>query len=109
MATRRELAARVLRKLMVLAAGETASAEDQQLAEEKLEAVHAALQVDGLARWTLQDIPKFAEEPYVMMAAFLGARDFGQPADGTLWAQGLGQIQAGVALGSGGPICTEYF
>lgn len=109
MATKRELAPKVLRKLMVLAAGEAPSADDQLLAEEKLEAVHAALQVDDLVRWTLQDIPRFAEEPYILMAAFMAAADFERQPDSGMWAVGLRQIQAGVALKSIGTVPAEYF
>lgn len=109
MAAIRDLAPRVLRKLMVLAAGETASAEDYELAVEKLKAVHSYLEIEGLVRWTMQDIPMFAEEPYVSMAAFLSANEFERSPDPGMWEIGLRQIQSGIALKSSGTTYTEYF
>lgn len=109
MATNIELAPRVLRKLGILAVGQTASAEDQELALQKLKAVHASLKADGALRWTLGEIPDFAEEPYVMMAAYLAAPEFGLAADPSAWMFGLSEIQSGVRLRSIGPVCAEYF
>lgn len=109
MATATELVPRVLRKIKVLAAGEVASAEDAQLVEEKLRAVHASLKTHGLLRWTLQDIPDYAEEPYVMMCAFLVAPDFSQVAEPAYWSIGLSEIQAAVSLKAAGVVRAEYF
>ena len=43
----------------------------QARAEECVRTVHAGLQAAGRTRWTLFDVPDFAEEPYAAMAAFL--------------------------------------
>lgn len=109
MATISDLAKRTLQKLQVLAAGETPSAEDQELVVTKLMAVHAYLRKEDLLRWTVQDIPDYAEEPYVMMAAFLAAEDFGRVVSAANWQGGLSLIQSAVALPNTGPVRTEYF
>lgn len=53
----------------------------QALAEGKVVAVHAGLDARGRARWTLFDLPDWAEEPYVLMTAALLAPEFGQVPD----------------------------
>lgn len=109
MATKRELAPRVLRKLTVLAAGESADAADIELVEQKLDAVHAALETRGLLRWTLNDVPASAEEPYVFMAAYLAAPEFQRALDPSLWSSGMREIEAAVALTGVGVTRAEYF
>lgn len=109
MATISDLAKRTLQKLQVLAAGETPEAEDQELVVNKLRAVHAYLREEGLLRWTMQDIPDYAEEPYVMMAAFLAQEDFGRTVLPANWSGGLSLIQSAVSLPSTGPVRAEYF
>jgi hypothetical protein len=47
------------------------------LAEQAVQAVHDDLAARGKARWTLQDIPRAAERPYVMLAAYHLAPEFG--------------------------------
>lgn len=59
----------------------------QALAEQKVRAVHASLDARGRTRWTLWDVPDFAEEPYVFMAATLLAPEIGMKADPSWWAQ----------------------
>lgn len=76
MATLTDLAPRVLQKLKVLAADEAPSAADREKALEKLKAAHYSFGVQSLAQWTMNDVPPYAEEPYVAMAAFLAADDF---------------------------------
>lgn len=109
MATFRDLATRVLQKIAVIGVGEPGSASDIEKVEDALRAVHADLRVNNLLRWTTHDIPEYAEEPYVMMAAFLCAADFGQPPNAVLWAAGLGMIQAAVSLRAAGTVHAEYF
>lgn len=53
-----------------------ASRDAQALAEGKVVAVHAGLDARGIARWTLFDLPDWAEEPYVLMTAALLATEF---------------------------------
>lgn len=109
MATVRDLALRVLQKLLVVDAAEAGAATDLGKAEEKLRAVHADLRVNKLVRWTLQDIPDYAEEPYVMMAAFLASPEFSRIPQPALWQAGLAMIQEAVSLGNAGTVHTEYF
>lgn len=108
-ATKRDLGPRVLRKLSVLGAGETAEADDIDLVNEKLEAVHAALRTRGLLRWTLNAVPDFAQESYVLMAAFLAAPEFQRVPDVTMWASGMREIETAVALPNAGTTQAEYF
>lgn len=92
--TPEELAVRVLRKIKVLGANETASAEDIRDALQAVKDAHAALQVQDLVRWTLADIPAEAEVGYVLMASYLAADDFVVPKDEAWMGQGLRHIQA---------------
>lgn len=108
-ATLAELAARTLKKIKVLGVGEPVSAEDQASAIEKLKAAHYSLDADDLLRWTLADIPKAAEEPYVAMAAFLLAPDFEVEPDGRLWTWGKAEIAKQVNLKSRGTVRAENF
>lgn len=108
-ATKRDLGPRVLRKLSVLGAGETAEADDIDLVNEKLDAVHAALRTRGLLRWTLNAVPDYAQESYVLMAAFLAAPEFQRPPDATMWSAGMREIESAVALPNAGTTPAEYF
>ena len=110
MATKSELALRLLRKLGVVGAGQTASADDQERAEEKISAVHDALVSLGKPRWTLSAVPEYAAEAYALMAAVLAGPEFGAPVDGGAWAAGIRMVSAGAALGpSSDPITSDYF
>ena len=40
-----------------------------KLAEQKVRSVHASLDARGMVRWSLYDLPDYAEEPYVLIAA----------------------------------------
>lgn len=105
-----DLANRVLIKTTVLAPGEAATAEDLALARQKLAAVHESLRAHELLRWTEKDVPAFAQEPYVIMAAFLAAPEFGKPADGAAWLFGLAQIEGGIQVRkSQDPVYSESF
>jgi hypothetical protein len=53
----------------------------QALAEQKVRAVHYDFQADGIVQWTLLNIPRFAEEPYVWLAAGMLAPEVGMNAD----------------------------
>ena len=58
-----------------------AGPEGQRLAEQKVRAVHASLDARGRVQWSLYDLPDYAEQPYVMMAAALLANAVGMKAD----------------------------
>lgn len=107
--TPNELAARILHKLRVLDPLEPAGADDLAKALEKLSAAHYALRSQGLARWTLQDIPEEVQEAYVYLGAALAAPDYGAPADPTWGLQGLRMVQAFVHIPIGGPSSVESF
>jgi hypothetical protein len=83
MATTTDLSLRILQKLKALGSNEPADADDLVKALEKLKAAHYAFRIRGLVRWTLNTIPDYAEEPYVLMAAFLGAAEFDAVPDQT--------------------------
>ena len=109
MATMNELATRMLQKLGVIEASEEPAAADLQKAVEKIRAAQYALEAEGLVRWTLADVPNYAQEPLVMMAAFLGADDFKQERDPSWMAQGLTMVQRGVNNSRVSTVHTEYF
>lgn len=109
-ATQTDLANRVLRKIRVLGQGQVADAEDLLVAKQALKAAHASLRKDERVRWTIQTIPDAAEEPYVLMASFLAAPEFGKPQNVDWWVWGEREITAIVsAPASGEPVKTEYF
>lgn len=103
------LAPRVLMKLGVLGAEETASSADFVLATDKLRAVHAWLKGQGLLQWVMNDIPDYAEEPYVMMAAFMTTDEFGKEPRQDWWAAGLRSIEAAINVRNIGSTSAEYF
>lgn len=62
-------------------------AAGQALAEQKVRAVHYSLEARGRTRWSLFDLPPFAEEAYVLMAAALLAPEVEMKAD-PAWGPG---------------------
>lgn len=87
-----------------------AGATGQAMAEEKVRAAHASLDARGLTRWTLADIPDYAEEPLVMMAAELLAPEVGQSPLPGLYLAGEREIRRVVAMPSSGtPVQATYF
>lgn len=105
-----QLANRLLRKLGLVGAGQTASGSDLEIAEEKIGAVHSALDVLSKTRWTIGDVPEYAAEGYVLMASVLAAPEFGAPADPGAWMGGLKLISACIAVPvSDEPIAMESF
>ena len=110
MATKRDLAIRLLRKLEVVGAGQVASDADVEIAEEKLNGVHAFLLANDKLHWTWADLPIFAEEPYAMMGAYLAAPEFGKQPDPALWLGGLAFLnRSNAAPASEAPASGEYF
>lgn len=104
-----QLAKRTLQKLQVLAANENAAPEDLEKAIEKVKAAQYLLEAEGLVRWTLNDVANYAEEPLVMIAAYLGASDFDQKADPAWMSQAVTMVQRATHLGSTSTVRTEYF
>lgn len=109
-ATQTDLAIRVLQKLRVLGVGQSASAEDLQVAKQALTAAHASLRKDERVRWTLQALPEAAELPYVLMAASMCADDFGAQANPGWGAWAEREITALITTPeTNAPTRTEYF
>jgi hypothetical protein len=109
MATQTDLALRALKKSGNLGAEEAASAPDLELALEKLRAAHLVLKTEKLLRWTITTIPPEAEEPMVMLTAFLLQPEFERQPDPLLWSMGMSQIAKFVNLPSVGVTQAEYF
>jgi hypothetical protein len=98
MATVEELAVRVLKKIKVLGATETANDDDRAEAVQAIKDAHYALSVETVLRWTLADIPKEVEMPYVLIGAFYAADAFSVPRDPQWWPMGVKQVQAFVHI-----------
>lgn len=80
------------------------------VAEQAVMDVHASLDARGKARWSVFDIPDYAEGPYVMMAANLVAPQFGMQIDQAADVRAMRELAQVVALAStGGPVRAEYF
>lgn len=102
-AAREAAMARVRRIVMGGVAG-------QALAEQKVRAVHAELDARGRTRWFLADLPDYAEEPYVLMAAVLLAPEVGAQADPSWWQGGERMLIRAVALPTDyRPVVAAYF
>ena len=110
MATQSDLAVRVLRKLRRLGTNQTAQPNDLLIAKQKLRAAHVSLQKDKRLRWTIQTMPEAAEEPYVFMAAFLAAPEFGAGLGENVWNWGEQEITRLLnVVQSGEPVRMDYF
>lgn len=102
MSTPDVIATRALRKLKVIGALETPSAEDLALAIEGVGDAHSALALQGLLRWTLDTIPNDLDLAYELMAAYIKAPDFVQPQQPEWMATGVGLVQQFVYLPTSG-------
>ena len=82
----------------------------QALAEQKVRAVHANLDARGKVRWSLFDVPDYAEEPYVFMAASLLAPECDHPPVPQWWQEGETMLARLTVLPSRGrPVRAVYF
>lgn len=84
--TKADLTKRVLQNLRVLGASATPTADDSDVIGEKLDHVHARLQGrgltnDGTGAWTIETVPDFVAESYIVMASSLAADPFHVPDD----------------------------
>lgn len=70
---------RVLQRLGVLAAGETAASADTTLVEEKIDIAHEKLRRFGVVPFATSAIPSWAQDSLEAYAAALCAPFFGQP------------------------------
>lgn len=82
----------------------------QALAEQKVRAVHYSLDARGRTRWTLFDVPDYAEEPYVLMTATLLAPEVGVKADSTWEMRAEVDLMRIVSVPSNNrPVVGHYF
>jgi hypothetical protein len=82
----------------------------QALAEQKIRVVQYSLEARGRARWTLMDVPVWAEEPLVLMAAALLAPECGVKADPSWSDQAERELMRIVSLPSERePVRAVYF
>lgn len=80
------------------------------IAEQAVMDVHANLDARGKARWSVFDIPDYAEAPYVMLAANLAAPAFGLPVDPAADVRAMRDLAQVVSLrSSGAHVRAEYF
>lgn len=105
----------VLEEIEVLAAGETASAEDAATVERKIDQVHAELDALELVSWPISAVPDSIVMGYVMMVAERCKNSFGinpQKAAELVGSadRGIRHIRKQVSPGwSGGPTTFEEF
>lgn len=117
--TRTDLYAKVLERLEVTAADESADASDTALIEDKYTALYDMLLTKRLVAWAATaDIPDYAVMPLTSMLAFAAATEFGEDqarfADGILGANppGLAEQQLRGQLARNyvsAPAQSEYF
>ena len=91
--TRVQIADRALEALNVKAAGNSAVAEDGNLATEKTDAVYARLRREGLAPFSLSAVPEWAQTQLVNLVASDMAPSFGVSAE-TLMGLGINAMMA---------------
>ena len=76
MTTKADVATLALQHLGVLAAGETASAEDAALVEDIVDGVHEGLVGKGLADWDVDDVPDAVKLAVRNIVAYQSAESF---------------------------------
>ena len=109
MSTPADIAVRALRKLKVIGATETASAEDLALMTQSVIDAHNVWTGQGITRWTLDTIPQEVDLGYVLFAAYLAAPDFVQPQEPAWTAQAMGIVQNFANLPTTGDVYAEDF
>lgn len=98
----------VLQRLGVISGIETGSDDDRLAASEKIKRVHSLVFGQGLASWTLETIPNYAAESYIIMSAELLAPTFGKATDFQAYAMAEGKVQLmALRRGSGQTIGEE--
>lgn len=85
-------------------------AAGQALAEQKIRAVHATMDARGKTRWSLYDLPDYAEEPYVLLAAVLLAPEVDVQANPAWQMQAEADLARIVSMPTAGrPVQACYF
>lgn len=97
-----ELRRAALQEAAVVAAGEPAQPEDDQLVAEKYAALFDMLLAEGLVAWALdEDVPAYADQPLTMMLAAAIAPAFG------IEGQRLADLRVGGSVGLPQPSIAE--
>lgn len=116
MRSKNDLRNEVLENLTVIAAGETASAEDAQTVEDVITAVYGELEDEDLiifdttAADSVQNIPDRIFLALADYAEFYAAPKFGKPRDPNLKADALRRLRRGVLDGQyDAPVAVDYF
>lgn len=109
--SREELIARALRKLGVVGAGQSPSAEDTQIVDDEIEPVMADLATRGVYSWG--DPDQIDDDAFVHLATILAnsvANDFGKPEDDgkRIYAESRLRL-LDVQIPSGQPLKVDYF
>jgi len=111
--TRAQMIDKVLQRLGVLGAGQSASAEDADLVGKTLDGIHSQYRKLRLAPFATSAFPDWAQEPYAKIIAAQVAPYFGKGDDMAVREdarkghQELGEQLQGEALGA--PVRAEYF
>jgi hypothetical protein len=92
------IATATLVELGVIASDETPSPTDQALVLDKVASVHASLQAQGIATWTLSAIPRAFTEEYIKLTAADAASSFGKAVDPAIVALLEGRVRAGATV-----------
>ena len=92
------IATGALIELGVIASDETPSPTDQQLALDKVYAVHSSLADQGIALWDVTAIPQAFAEEYTKLTAAMMASSFGKAVDPAIVALLEGRIRAGATV-----------
>jgi hypothetical protein len=116
-ATKEDIRNRVLQKLRILAAGESATAEDAVLVEGVIDALHAELQEEQLTSWTISAVPdQFSEHYAAIVASRLALGGDFEVADKHAERLALGELMGWRTIRrltssgwSGDPTEAEYF
>jgi hypothetical protein len=75
--SRAEMIVDILENLRVLAAGQSASAEDETITGSALDSVHDDLVREGLAPYALSAVPEWAQIPLTDVVSFKLCKKFG--------------------------------
>lgn len=95
-----------LKEIGVLAAGESADADDFELATERYDALYEMLAGDSLVSWALtEDVPAYAELPYIKMLAFELSGPFQLPPQRVAELRAMGALH--LSPKDGGPSYAE--
>lgn len=104
----------VLEQLNIKARGESAEAEDAQVVDDLYASEYPGLVKLGLAQWTQNAIPDWAQHPMTLYLAGFAARKFCFSGQRLMEAKedtrlGLVKLQAQLAQEDKGPVAVDFF